>query len=147
MPKLDGGAERQQFVHRACSKSWCLCSPKIACCSGATRIYSSTVRTQGGAPLIVVPHPLRRINQITCSATENRTANRATNWEHDGTELRHHCSYKVVLAGCTRKKGSHGTPSSFESRTDNKASSGASTHCREFPMGSCHFRYQIRKNP
>jgi hypothetical protein len=38
----------------------------------------------------------------------------------------------VVLARCKRKKGSHGTPSSFESHTDDKASSGILDGLRSF---------------
>jgi hypothetical protein len=41
-------------------------------------------------------------------------------------------NFKVVLAGCTRKKPSHGTPSSFESHTDDKASSGIPDGLRSF---------------
>jgi hypothetical protein len=41
---------------------------------------------------------------------------------------------KVVLAGCMRKIGSHGTPSSFESHMDDKASSGIPDGLRSFPV-------------
>jgi hypothetical protein len=37
-----------------------------------------------------------------------------------------------------RKKGSHGTPSSFESHMDDKASSGASRHRRESVIPNDH---------
>jgi hypothetical protein len=40
----------------------------------------------------------------------------------------------VVLAGSTRKKGSHGTPSSFGSHTDIKASLGIPDRLRSFPV-------------